>query len=275
MKAGKMTYSAAVVAVAIGLLGAPAFAAKVVYKEAAVSNGGTLTGKISFKGTPPAPKEFDIAKFPQSEFCGKADTKDGTRYLSEVTVNDGLLADVVVAIKGIKEGKAFTFDATEVHADTCRFLAQQGSTFVGVVKNKGKMNVTNMDADPDDPKSADGVLHNPHGYEISGKSSSTMFNKPLPKKDQVMTVTIKMRKERKGSVMKLECDQHNYMNAHFYPVKSPYYAVVGKEGTFSIDQIPAGEYEVHAWHPILGEQTKKITVAAGGSASLDFEFAPK
>ena len=37
--------------------------------------------------------------------------------------------------------------------------------------------------------------------------------------------------------MFLECDQHNYMNAWFTPVKNPYYAIIGEGGAFSIDQI--------------------------------------
>ena len=243
------------------------------YKEAPVADGGSISGKITFKGTPPPPKTFDLAKFPQPDFCSKADSEKGTRFLREVTVTNGALGDVVVYVEDAKQGKPFKLDATEVMTDTCRFLAQQGSTFVGVVLNKGKIKVTNLDADPNDPKSATGVLHNPHGYEIKGATNTTMFNKPLPNKGQTLEETVKLRK--KESFMKLECDQHNYMNAYFYPVSNPYYAVVGKDGTFTIDGLPAGTYEVVAWHPILGEVEQKITVPAKGKATADFAFAGK
>ncbi|MFQ5950355.1 MAG: hypothetical protein ACE5J1_06695, partial [Nitrospiria bacterium] len=49
------------------------------YSEGSVSNGGSISGKVSFKGAQPPPKEFGLAKFPQAEFCGKADSKDGKR----------------------------------------------------------------------------------------------------------------------------------------------------------------------------------------------------
>jgi hypothetical protein len=241
------------------------------YKEAPVANGGTISGKITFKGTAPAPKLFEFAKFPQPDFCSKADSDGkGHRMLHEVTVNNGVLADVVVFIEGVPAGKPFKLTGADVKADTCRFLVQQGSDFVGVVLNKGEIRVTNMDADASDPKSATGVLHNPHGYEMKGATSSTMFNKPLPNKGQTLTETVKLRK--KESFMKMECDQHNFMNAYFYPVANPYYAVVGKDGTFTIDQVPPGKYELKVGHPILGEEEQEITVAANGKVTANFEY---
>ncbi|MEW6325500.1 MAG: carboxypeptidase regulatory-like domain-containing protein [Nitrospirota bacterium] len=263
----------AVAWLAVSPIGAQEGGAGAGYKEAPVADGGTVTGKITFKGTPPPPKTFDLAKFPQPDFCGKVDSEGGKRMLREVTVTNGALADVVVYIEDVTQGKPFKLDATEVKSDTCRFLAQQGSSFVGVVKNKGQILVENMDADPSDPKSASGVLHNPHGYEVKGATNTTMFNKPLPNKGQVLKETVKLRK--KDSFMKLECDQHNFMNAYFIGVENPYYAVVGKEGTFTIDQIPPGTYEITAWHPILGEVEQKVTVAAKGKATVDFAFAGK
>ncbi|HSG05067.1 MAG TPA: carboxypeptidase-like regulatory domain-containing protein, partial [Nitrospiria bacterium] len=133
--------------------------------------------------------------------------------------------------------------------------------------------VTNNDADPNDPKAATGVLHNPHGYAIKGPKSSTMFNLPLPEKGQSIEKKVIIRQA--GSHMMIECDQHNYMRAFFQPVDNPYYAIVGEDGTFSIDQVPPGEYEIEAFHPTLGTQTAKITVAAGGAVTSDFSFSPK
>ncbi|WDT76696.1 MAG: DUF2012 domain-containing protein [Candidatus Manganitrophus sp.] len=75
--------------------------------------------------------------------------------------------------------------------------------------------------------------------------------------------------------MKVECDQHNYMNVWFLPIENPYYAVVGEDGTFSIGDVPAGKYKLIAFHPSLGFQEKEIDVAGGGKVAADFEFAPK
>lgn len=262
----------------IALFGAISFLSLPValaYEEAPVSGGGAVTGKITFKGTPPEPKLFDFAKFPQPGFCAKADSDGkGHRMLHEVKVKDGALGDVVVYIEEIEKGKPFKFKGTDVNADTCRFLVQGGpSTMVGVVMNRNEIRVTNQDADPSDPKSADGVLHNPHGYEVKGDSNNTLFNKPLPTKGMVLTQKLIFRK--KESFMLMQCDQHNFMNAWFHPVDNPYYAIVGEDGKFSIDDIPPGTYEIYAFHPTLGTEEQKLTVAAGGKATVNFEFKPK
>lgn len=96
-----------------------------------------------------------------------------------------------------------------------------------------------MDADPTDPKAATGVLHHPHGYEVAGASTATIFNLPLPEKGQVIKKPVILQK--KDSVFKLECDQHNFMQAFFLPVENPYYAIVRDDGSFRIDGHPAGD----------------------------------
>ena len=44
------------------------------------------------------------------------------------------------------------------------------------------------------------------------------------------------------------------------------------EGSFSISGVPAGTYEVEAWHPYLGTQKGSVTMETGGTAAIDFEF---
>lgn len=257
---------------AVSLLSAPLVSAE--YTEGAPGDA-TLTGKVSFKGAQPPPMTFDLAKFPQAEFCGKVDAKDGKRIRQDVRVKDGGLGDAVVYIEKIEKGKPFKEKMAKVVADGCRFMVDGGvSKSVGVVIKKGDISFTNNDADPSEPKSAEGVLHNPHGYEIIGAKSTTTFNKPLPKKGQTITEKIKpINFKKEDSFMKVECDQHNYMNVWFLPVESPYYAVVNDDGTFSIDQVPAGKYQVIAFHPSLGFQKQEVEVK--GQAKANFEFAGK
>jgi len=246
------------------------------YAEAPVGEGGTLTGRVTFKGTPPAPKTFAFAKFPNTEFCGKTDSDDhGNRVVREVNVGeDNALRDVVVYFEKVETGKPFKFDGTDVKAEGCKFLVQGGpSTLTGVVMKKKEIRVLNMDADPTDPKAATGVLHNPHSYEVSGASRATIFNLPLAEKGQMVKKPVILRK--KDSTFFVECDQHNYMQVHFQPIENPYYAIVGEDGTYSIGDIPPGTYEVYAWHPTLGKQETNVTIQAKSHTKANFSFAAK
>ncbi len=255
--------------VAIGFLGATLSTA---YEEIPVSNGGTVSGKVTFKGTPPPPKLFELAKFPNASFCGKADSDGKNRKQALVKVDNGALSDVMVYIEDIEKGKPFKFTGTDVKADICRFLVQGPSTFVGAIMEGAEFRVENMDADPSDPKAADGVLHNPHTYNIYGSSSTTIFNKPLPTKGFVIKHKF-LKRNLKKPIVFLQCDQHNFMEAWFHAVKNPYYAVVGKDGTFTIDGIPPGEYELYAGHPMMGEaKEQKVKITPNGKVSVNFEF---
>lgn len=263
-----------------GVLGAALLAlsigpAQAEYAETPVPDGGTLTGNVTFKGAPPQPRTFAFDKFSNKGFCSKFDSDGaGHRIVHNVKVGThNALKDVVVYISDVKHGKPFAFNGTDVKADGCRFLVQGPSTFAGVVVKKNEIRIENMDADPNDPKAITGVLHNPHGYEVYGANNASLFNLPLPEKGQTIRKAVTLRK--KHSVLKVECDQHNYMQAFFHPVDNPYYAIVGDEGTFSIDQIPPGEYEVHAWHPTLGLQETTVTVTANGQTTAHFAFAAK
>ncbi len=270
-------------ALSISMMSAPLVFAK--YTEGPVSGGGTISGKVSFKGAQPAPIEFKLEKWPQAAFCGKFDAEGGVRKRQDVRVNGGGLGDVVVYIEKIESGKPFKTIETKIVSDGCRFLVAEGqgpSRAVTVVVNAKEtdkaaiIKVKNMDADPSDPKTVEGVLHNPHGYDVAGTLTTTTFNKPIPKKDQEIDLDVKKTWFKKsGAFLKIECDQHNYMNVWAVPVSNPYYAVVKDDGTFEIGEVPPGKYELKAFHQALGFQTVNVDVAGGASAAANFEFAAK
>lgn len=240
--------------------------------------GGTVTGKVSFVGKPPAPKEFLLSKFPNSKFCAKNHEKDATgkkRLLHEVEVGkDGSLQHAVVAIVGINDEKfQADFKGEEVVAELCEFKPY----VTVVVPHQQSFRVMNQDADPDDPKSVKGVLHNPHAFEMRGASSTTIFNIGLPEKGNGLDKAIRLRKTDQGSVFRMQCDQHEFMQTWALPITNPYYAVVDEDGKFSIKDVPAGKYKLVAWHPALNHKKpieQDIEVKEGASATAQFEFKP-
>jgi hypothetical protein len=243
--------------------------------EPVVADGGTLTGTVTFKGVLPAPKTVALDQFPNMVFCATAESDGhGNRVVQEVRIDkDQALRDVVIAIQNVPSQRPFEFKGTKVTAEGCRFLVQGPSRFAGVVVRKKDIAIENMDADPSDPKAATGVLHNPHAYEVSGADATTLFNLPLPEKGQIVRKPVILRKN--DSVLKLECEQHNFMRAFFFPVENPYYAIVRSDGTFRIRDIPPGMYIVLAWHPILGKRETVVTIGAKRQTTADFSFETK
>ena len=78
---------------------------------------------------------------------------------------------------------------------------------------------------------------------------------------------------RRANVIKVECDAHDFMHAWAFAAETPYAVTTKEDGSFALDNLPAGDYEIKAWHPLLGEKSAKVTVSAGGTASAAFEFS--
>ncbi len=69
------------------------------------------------------------------------------------------------------------------------------------------------------------------------------------------------------------CSVHPEMLAYIFVGQNPYAAVVGKDGSFHIDNVPAGSYQVAVWNPKLKADDASVTVAAGKGAKVDFALA--
>jgi len=237
--------------------------------------GGTITGKVTYAGKAEE-KEFLFSKFPNPKFCPKIPKKElsqgDKRILKTIEVGkDGGLKAAVVAVTDV-EDKAFTdgYKGTEVVAEFCEF-----QPYTGVVVKQKNFHVENHDNDPDDPKSVKGVLHNPHSFEVMGASSSTIFNIGLAEKGSKLDKPAVLRKDKQGSMLRLQCDQHEFMQSFFLPVSNPHYAVVKEDGSFEIQNVPAGKHKVVAWHPFAGKVEAEVDVPEGGKAEAKFQVSKK
>jgi hypothetical protein len=237
--------------------------------------GGTITGKVTYAGKAEE-KEFLFSKFPNPKFCPKIPKKElsqgDKRVLKTIEVGkDGGLKAAVVAVTDV-EDKAFTdgYKGTEVVAEFCEF-----QPYTGVVVKQKNFHVENHDNDPDDPKSVKGVLHNPHSFEVMGASSTTIFNIGLAEKGSKLDKPAVLRKDKQGSMMRLQCDQHEFMQSFFLPVSNPHYAVVKEDGSFEIQNVPAGKHKIVAWHPFAGKVEAEVDVPEGGKAEAKLQVSKK
>jgi hypothetical protein len=236
-----MTVLAALIAGAV--LTSPASA----YEAGSVSGGGSITGKVTFKGAAPAPRQMAVTK--DAQVCGT-----GIRDIVEVAVANGNLQNAVVYVAKIDKGKAWgPLDSTVLDQKGCRFVPD-----MLLVRKNTDLTIRNSDT----------VLHNIHTYEIIGNVRRTMFNIGQPDKGDIMQ-PIKMRRT---NAIKVECDAHDFMHAWAFAADNPYVAVTKPDGSFAIEDLPAGDYEIKAWHPVLGEKSATVSVKAGAVASASFEF---
>jgi plastocyanin len=117
-----------------------------------------------------------------------------------------------------------------------------------------------------DVVNTDPVLHNTHGFY--GKR--TAFNLALPNQGQRITSQL----DRPGLV-RVECDSHGWMLAWIYVADSPYYARTAKDGSFSITDIPPGNYTLVATQDYTGDTEIPVTVKANEAAKVPVELKKK
>lgn len=213
------------------------------YEAVAVTNGGTLAGTVKLEGPKPAPETFDVTK--DTQVCGTSKTKPDL-----VVADDGGIANVVIVVKAAK-GKALEVPATPVTFDQkgCEYhphvLAFPAGSTIEVLN-------------------PDGVLHNVHAV---GKTNPEK-NVAMPK----FKKKIEWKIDQPEWPIAVKCDAHPWMHAYWISMEHPYYAVTDASGAFSIGDLPAGEYEVEVWHETLGKKTEKVTIPAGGTATVAWTF---
>jgi plastocyanin len=111
----------------------------------------------------------------------------------------------------------------------------------------------------------DGTLHNVHAFS----KVNTEFNEAMP---QFRTELEKVFDKAEPTPYAIKCDVHPWMNAWAAVFDHPYFAVTGEDGTFTIDGLPAGTYELEIWHERLPAQTMTVTVGIGEKATVDAEM---
>lgn len=211
------------------------------YEVVTVSDGGTIRGKVVYNGSVPTRK---IIPTKDRATCG------GTRDEPEVVVGpDKGVQDAIVYLKDVQKGKAFQKPAKppEIVNKDCVFVPRVQALPVGTI--------VIVNSDP--------VMHNTHGFH--GKA--TVFNVALPMKGQRIEKPLK-----KPGIVRVECDAHGWMLAWILAAENPYYAVTKQDGTFTIGDVPPGEYKLVAWHEYTGELEVPVTVKAKETAQTNLEL---
>jgi plastocyanin len=70
-------------------------------------------------------------------------------------------------------------------------------------------------------------------------------------------------------LVRIYCNIHPQMSAAVMVRDNPYFTKAAPDGSFTIDDVPAGRYVVRAWHERGGESTVEVTVPAQGQVTAE------
>jgi hypothetical protein len=217
-------------------------------KPAYASKGdeGSITGKVSFDGAPPAAKKIDMS---QDAYCAGS---SGDKSADDLLVADGKLANVFVYLKGGPVDK-FSFptpsDPVVLDQQGCRYHPR----VFGIQVNQ-PFKVTNSDT----------TTHNIHPSPKTNPEWNKMQAQGAP--------PIEEKFHRTETLIPVKCNQHPWMKASIGVLAHPYFAVSAKDGTYTIKNVPPGTYTLVFWHETKGEQTQQITIAAKESKTQDVTY---
>jgi plastocyanin len=80
--------------------------------------------------------------------------------------------------------------------------------------------------------------------------------------------------DKPGEVV-LGCNIHDNMLGYILVVDSPYYGKSGADGRVTLENLPEGEYELHAWHPSQAAppEARPLRLKADDNATASYSVA--
>jgi len=210
----------------------------------------SITGKVVFEGTPP---EMPVINMKSVQDCDKLHADPVPE--ETVVVNDNkTLKNVVISVtEGLPPGQAFPRVAGDAVVDQhgCMYQPHVLAMEVGqklVIRN-------------DDP-----FMHNVHSLAESNPG----FNFAQPNVDPGSPAP---QQPKTAEYIHIKCDVHPWMSGYIAVFDHPFFAVTGDDGSFTLHDLPPGEYTITAWHEKYGTQEQKnVKVEEGKPTTVNFTF---
>lgn len=213
-----------------------------------LSTVATISGQVRFEGTVPAPTEVQLSGWSE---CA-AQHPQGNPRADDVLVTDSKLQNALVYIKEGLGDRIFAVPTEPVSID------QKGCIFVPrVAAVQVDQPLKFLNSDP--------LAHNVHGFAQKAQA----WNVSLSVKGTSRTIKL----DKPEAMIEVKCDIHPWMRAYVGAFDHPYFAVSGADGSFTLKNLPPGEYTIEAWHERFGTRSQKVTVGARETKEVVLTFS--
>jgi len=215
------------------------------YRVVQVASGGSVAGTVDFDGLIPA--DTIIRPTLDQNVCG-------TQILqSRVSRSGTRIGAALVWLTDIRSGKGLPLERRfELTNDKCAL-----DPFIQVIYTTSTLNVA----------TADRAIHTNRFINVGTGEVEAIA--PFNDAGEVVPLDHVFRQARQIEVV---CEQHPWSRAWVAVLDHPYSAKTAANGSFNIPDVPAGRYQVRAWHPHLGFADDSVTVAAGQAANVAFRI---
>jgi plastocyanin len=210
------------------------------------ADAATVTGVVKLAAAPPKMPALQMAADPYCQSQHTAPVLDE----EVVTGPGGELANVFVYIKQVSGNYPAPSTPVVIDQHGCQYRPHVLALQVG---------------QPLQIKNSDATLHNIHALP----SVNPQFNEGQPVQGMVST-----KKFDKAEIapFHIKCDVHGWMKAYMAVMPHPFYSISQGNGTFTIANLPPGQYTIVAWHEKYGQQEQQVTVGAKESKAVNFTF---
>jgi len=225
----------------------PCIAALVAVLCPALMFAGTISGKVTYTGTPVKQKPIDMSKEPS---CAK---QHATPVTTETVVAgaNNTLQNVIVYISAGADDANAPSQAVTFTQKGCQYLPHVIALHTGQ-----QLQVINGDQ----------TSHNIHPLAKVNRE----WNKSQPPGSPAI-----QEKFDSPEFISVKCNIHPWMHGWFAVLKTNHYSITGDGGGFSLPNLPPGKYTVTAWHEDYGTQTQDVTITGDEAKSIDFSFKAK
>jgi hypothetical protein len=228
-------------------------AALILGRKVDAAGEGKITGIVKLDGTAPHMRGIDMSKDP---YCAKASASSPAHLETVVVGQGGGLENVVLYIS-----EGLPASALAAAPTTVPVFDQKNCVYVP--------HVLAVDANQTfKVATSDQTAHNihPNPNPMTGNIPWNLSQPPGAPSIEKSWKT--------PEVIPVQCNIHPWMHGWFVVVKGPY-ATTDSSGSYTINNVPPGDYTVTAWQEDYGTQTQKVTVAAGAAGTANFTYKAK